>query len=379
LIFAYLTTHVFKLEKVPSAYDMITERSEPFIGILIEYDANKALDLSDTKVPLQGTGSGSKPSALGIGFIGAGSYAQSYLLPNIPKTEDILMKGVMTVSSTSSRSVADRFGFEFCTSNTDDILNHPEINTIFIASHHDSHGKYVISALKAGKNVFVEKPLCLTTDEFQEIRDIVRSGSPLLMIGFNRRFSPLTAIIREKIGTGPMSMTYRVNAGKIVADSWIQDIKTGGGRIIGEVCHFIDYLTCINGSLPISVYAVAMSDPENLNDTLAVLLRYENGSIGTVSYFSNGSKSVSKEYVEIYCHRTTAILKDFRELKIYGAGKPYKKSLLSQDKGQKNEVRLFLKAVKEDAASLIPLKEMMNASEIPFKIIESVQTGKVIP
>ena len=146
------------------------------------------------------------------------------------------------------------------------------------------------------------------------------------MVGYNRRFSPLTQIIKEKITTGPMSMIYRINAGAVPADSWVQDVEVGGGRILGEVCHFVDYLTFINGSLPTSVYATAMSDANNHNDTLTVSLKYQNGSVGSVQYFVNGSKSLPKEYVEIYSHGVTAILNDFRELKIYGKGRPYKKN-----------------------------------------------------
>lgn len=143
---------------------------------------------------------------------------------------------------------------------------------------------------------------------------------------------------KEKITSGPMSMIYRINAGAIPGDSWIQDREIGGGRILGEVCHFVDYLTFINGSVPVSVYAAVISDAQVHNNTLTVSLQYENGSIGSIQYFANGSKSLAKEYVEIYSYGVTAILNDFRELKIYGKGRPYKKKLMSQDKGQKNVV-----------------------------------------
>ena len=180
--------------------------------------------------------------------------------------------------------------------------------------------------------------------------------------------------MKEKITTGPMSMIYRINAGNIPADSWIQDMEIGGGRILGEVCHFVDYLTYINGSLPVSVFAAALDDANNYNDTLTVSLKYQNGSVGSIQYFANGSKSLAKEYVEIYSHGVTAI----RELKIYGKGRPYRKKLMSQDKGQKNEVRGFINSILKGATPIIPLNEIINTTDVTFKIIESIKTGKVV-
>ena len=387
---SYLTTHVFKLEDAPKAYDMILEKSELFVGILIEYDPQIS-QISQSKIYVRKAESSKlKAQSVSIGFIGAGSYAQSYLLPNIPKGKDVVLKGVMTSTSTSSRSVADRFGFEFCTGQEDDILQNDEINTVFIATRHDSHGYYVKKALEAGKNVFVEKPLCLTIQELEEIKSayerlitnnksqITSNAVPLLMVGYNRRFSPLTQIIKEKITTGPMSMIYRINAGAIPADSWIQDEEIGGGRIIGEVCHFIDYLTFINGSMPVSVYAAVMKDAQGLNDTVNVSLSFENGSIGTISYFANGSKFLPKEYVEIYSHAVTAILKDFRKLEIYGSGREFKKKILSQDKGQKEQVRSFVDSVLNGGPAPIVFEEIMNTTEVTLKVIESIRAGKAM-
>ena len=469
----YLTTHVFKLEEARKAYDMIVEKSEPYLGILIKYDPqitqinadsfvsrkdakaqrdedlhpsgirsdklnatrrdsvnltrqavtsefhgagitpvpfSEATGQAQTKIIVKPSSISYQPSAISIGFIGAGSYAQSYLLPNIPKGKDVVLRGVMTSTSTGSRSVADRYGFEFCTGNADDILGDEGINTVFIATRHDSHGHYVKKALEAGKDVFVEKPLCLNLEELVEIQaahgswlmadskdedpeqnkaghqlpitnnesQITSNVLPLLMVGYNRRFSPLTRIIKERMDQGPFSMLYRVNAGMIPADSWIQDVEVGGGRILGEVCHFVDFLMYVNGSLPVSVFASSMADANHHNDTLTVSLRYQNGSVGSIQYFANGSKSLPKEYVEIYAHGVTAVLNDYRELRIFGKGKPYKKKLMSQDKGQKNEVRLFLDAVKNGDVCPIPLEEIWSASEVCFGILESIRTGQSI-
>ena len=311
---------------------MIMAKSESFIGILIEYDATKELDRDKVIIKpatsLRAGGSyepeaNLKPSTVSIGFIGAGSYAQSHLLPNIPKSNDVLLKGVMTTTGTSSRSVAERYGFNFCTTSEKDIIENTDINTVFIATRHDSHAHYVINALKAGKHVFTEKPLCLNENELAQIVDLLNgmttegfasnltsstgdtnqrvnesTNQPILMVGYNRRFSPLIRQIKDEFGNGPMAMVYRVNAGAIPKESWIQDPEFGGGRIVGEVCHFVDTLTFLAGSPVVSVYAAAMSEPDNLNDTLNISLTFQNGSIGTISYLANGDKSLSKERIE---------------------------------------------------------------------------------
>ena len=380
---SYLTTHTFKLEDAPKAYDMMMAKSEPYIGILIEYDVNKPL--TKDKIIVLPSSRSPLPSAINVAFIGAGSYAQSHLLPNIPKESGIALKGVMTSTGTSSRSVADRYGFEFCTSNEKNILDNQEINTVFIATRHDSHAQYVLKALQSGKHVFVEKPLCLTESELEEIMNVyaytckcVDVSLPLLMVGYNRRFSPLVEIIKKELGDGPMSMIYRINAGAIPADSWIQDPTVGGGRIIGEVCHFVDLLTFLNGSLPVSVHATAMKSAGNLNDTVTITLAFANGSIGSISYFANGDKKLPKEYVEVYSNGVTAVLDDFRTLSVYGSGKKKDKKLMNQDKGQKNEVQVFLRAVKDGHPSPIPFEQIYNTSLVTFKSLESLRSGNAV-
>jgi len=379
---SYLTTHTFKLEEAPAAYDMMLSKSEPFIGILIEYDVKKELDRD--KVIIKPPTSSPQPSVVTIGFIGAGSYAQSHLLPNIPKKTTVSLKGVMTNTGTSSRSVAERYGFDFCTTDEKDIIENEDINTIFIATRHDSHARYVINALKAGKHVFVEKPLCLKEDELNEIAEIynpepgTRTSEPVLLVGYNRRFSPLIKEIKKKFSEGPMAVVYRVNAGAVLKDSWIQDPELGGGRIVGEVCHFVDTLTFLTGSRIVSVYAAAMSEPNHLNDTLNVTLTFQNGSIGTISYLANGDKSMPKERIEVFGHGAAAIVDDYRELMVYSKGKKKKRKLISQDKGQKEEVRWFVETILNGTGELIPFEQIYITSLVTFKIIESIHTGECV-
>jgi len=377
----YLSTHVVRLDDAPSVYSMLLERTEPFIGILLAYDVTAEPEPAKRRITLRNVAPARKGFSAGIGFLGAGSYAQSHLLPNLPTDGSVVLRGVMTASGTGARSVGERFGFQFCTCDETEIFDAGDIDAVFIASRHDSHGRYVLEALGAGKHVFVEKPLCLTPGELVEIEQACASPSaphplrPLLMVGFNRRFSPLARELKKAFGDGPLAMHYRVNAGHIPPDSWIQDPETGGGRIIGEACHLIDFLTHINGSLPVSVHAAALGTPTALHDTVTMTLTFRNGSIGTVSYFANGDNGMAKERVEIFGGGVSAVLDDFRTLTIHARGRKREKKLSVQDKGQRAEVRAFIEAVRDGGESPISLAEIFSATEASFAAMESIRTG----
>ena len=374
---SYLTTHTFELDNAPRAYDMILAGTTPFKGILISYDRDK----THRPGPLAISKSG-KSAHVTAGFIGAGSYCQSHLLPNLPG--GVTLDGVSTSSSETARSAADRFGFRFASGNTADVINAEQTNTVFIATRHDSHGRYVLDALKAGRHVFVEKPLCIDTNEFEEIRklykDLAETGNPpQLMVGFNRTFAPLTRKMREKLPGGPHAILYRINAGSIPGNSWIQDMEVGGGRILGEVCHFVDYCACMTDSRPKTVAAASMADPAGHNDTLSVNLEFENGSVAAICYFANGAGSLPKEYIEVNGHGKSFVLDDFRELRMYGAsGKPEIEKLAFQDKGQKNQMKAFIKAVQKGDKPVIAPERIFSVTEACFAILESLRTGRTI-
>lgn len=374
---SYLTTHEFTLEHAPQAYDMIVSRSEPFLGIILKYDVHKPIARHQIAIrPAKAEGK------VNIAFVGAGSYAQQNLLPNIPRNDNnVTCVGIMTNSGTTSKRVAEKFNFQFCTSEPTDIFENNTINIVFIATRHNSHAGYVKSALTAGKHVFVEKPLCLTEKELSEIEELYNSSNHCcqLMVGFNRRFASHAVELKKHLGNAPISMLYRVNAGPIPGDNWIQDKDIGGGRIVGEACHFIDFLTWLCGALPRHVHAVAIPDPDGLNDTVSINLQFANGSIGSLSYFSNGSKEMPKEYVEVYSAGLIGIIRDFKELEIRSTGKPRRKKSLVQDKGQACMVKAFIKSIKEGGSPLIPFDEIFAVTRTTFAVVESLRTHQAVP
>lgn len=369
-----LTTHEFAFEDAPKAFDIIANKSEPYIGIALRYDTSKPVVRGAVRV---GGEAGSPEAAVSVSFIGAGSYAQSHLLPNIPDRTEVRRVGVISNSGTTSKRVAEKYGFLFCTSEETEILAE-QTNTVFIATRHDSHADYVMKSLTAGKNVFVEKPLCLNSAELEEIADLRASSGKAIMVGFNRRFSPHVKTIKSRLGSGPMSMIYRVNAGSIPADSWIQDMEVGGGRIIGEACHFIDLLTYLNGSLPKFVSAMALPDTDGLNDTVNISIQFENGSTGVVAYYANGPKDLPKEYLEVFASGSTAVLEDFKALRIYGKGKVMRQKLWNQNKGQHDMVGAFIDSLLKDGSSPIPFEDIYAVTKASFLVLESLRNGSQV-
>lgn len=366
---SYLTTHKFKFDEAKNAYDIMMNKTEPYLGMVLEYNIEKTHQREKINIVKESIAS----QANGIAFIGAGSYAQGSLLPNLPEAKVVPRIGIMTNSGTTSKRVAEKYGFEFCTSNENDILNNKNVGIIFIATRHDTHAGYVLKGLNAGKNIYVEKPICLNIEELVEIEKCCKEKNKSVMIGFNRRFSPHAKKIKGLFGSGnPMSMIYRVNAGAIPADSWIQDLEVGGGRIIGEVCHFIDLMTYMCGSVPCKVMASALPDSQGLNDTVNIIVEFENGSTGSIAYYANGPKSLAKEYFEVYSAGKTAIIKDFKVCEIYGKGKVKIDKLSNQDKGQRNMVNDFLKDLGAGKTA-IDMNEIFAVTKASFAVIKSIQ------
>jgi len=352
-----LTTHTFDLKDAINAFDMIVEKTEPYVGILLRYDmeAEPASRVQLKEVPPESSG----PR---IGFIGAGSFAQKFLLPNACKHAELI--GVATATGNDTRNVADKYGFAYATGDADEIINDPKINTVFIATRHNLHAEKVLAALKAEKNVFVEKPLCMNADELYQIRTVYKESGARLMVGFNRRFAPLLQKIKSALPAEvPVAINYRINAGAIPSNSWIQDKKIGGGRIIGEVCHFIDLAMFLAGGSISSAAGNIMETATGLNDTLAIAVKFSNGSVANISYFANGSKALPKEYLEVHCAGQSWILDDFKTLSIYGKSRK-KASMGAQNKGHAKEVEQFLSAIRDGKPTPISADELFQITEV---------------
>lgn len=368
-----LLTHHFPFKNAPAAYDLILGRQEPFAGIVLKYDLNK----TPAPIVILPRSAEQQPCPIKAGMIGAGSFGQNFLLPALQGKAELV--GIATARPNNAKNVAQKFGFSYCSGNAQDILGDKAINTVFIATRHDSHASLVISALENSKNVFTEKPLCLHREELGRITATAKKAGKAVMVGFNRRFAPFTAIIKKHLRTDiPVAIVCRVNAGTVPADHWIHDPLSGGGRIVGEVCHFIDYCSYLSGSLIAEVSAVALKDPAHLNDTVSIQLKMENGSIASIAYFSNGNKDVSKEYIEIYSGGTVVQNEDFKKLDVYD-GRKKKSWKQTQDKGHRAEISAFCHALREGNPCPIPFEEIHNTTLATFLVLESiVQNGKIL-
>jgi len=341
-------------------------------------------------------------------MIGAGQFAKGTLLPAIKKVKipyDLI--GVATASGHSGKHTAKKFGFNYCTTNYKEILNDKDINLVLITTKHGLHAKFVIESLKAGKDVFVEKPLCLNEQELNEIievynkvnselgtqnSDIKNSDSglktqdsgQLLAVGFNRSFSPYTKFIKKELGeiNEPIVINCRVNAGYIPKDSWVNDRQQGGGRIIGEVCHFVDLIQYLSDSLIEEVYAVSISggiDPVLEKDNLAINLKMENGSVGNIVYVANGDKSFSRERVEIFGKRSVGVINNFKSANFTRNSKiKKKKSYMTIDRGHTGEMESLFKAVKEGKNFPVSFEKYVNTTLTTFRIENSLKTEKPV-
>ncbi|MGE5106993.1 MAG: bi-domain-containing oxidoreductase [Sphingobacteriales bacterium] len=367
-----LITHVFEISEAEKAYEIIMGKIKvPHIGILISYPQNNKKLI--TQYSLKKT----IPQKLSIGFIGAGSFAQSYLLPHI-KRDGTSLETVITSKGITAKNVATKFGFNNVSTEISDILNNKAINTVFIATPHNSHAKYVLDLLKVGKNIFVEKPLAMNEDELNEIKEYYKQFNGNIMVGFNRRFSPIAVELKKHFSnTGePLVMNYRINAGYIPKEHWTQNPEIGGGRIIGEVCHFIDLMQFFTDSLPVSVYAqcVSANNDKIINrDNLCVNLQFQNGSVGTIVYTSNGDKSLPKERMEISGGGKAGVINDFKNGELYQRNK---RRILNLDgKGHKQEVEVFLSALYNGFEMPVSFNSLYYTTLTTFKILDSLDTN----
>ena len=361
-----LISHRFDIANAKQAYELLGDYKSS-LGILLDYPSREISD-SDKSVSILAKNL-SKPIQTGktLSFIGSGNYATAILIPAFKNAGANLIT-VASGSGVSGLHAGRKFGFQETTTNTDKIFSDTDVNAVVVTTRHNSHADFVLKAIHSQKHVFVEKPLCLTLEELTKIETAVKTSSCILMVGFNRRFAPHIQKMKSliKSTTGPKSFILTVNAGAIPDDHWTQDLEVGGGRIVGEVCHFIDLLRFMVGE-PITSYRKFKMSSKN-NDTLSVQLEFGDGSIGTVHYFSNGSKSFPKERLEVFANGGVLQLDNYRKLQGFNWPGFNKMNLWKQDKGQLACAKAFLSAIENGKQSPIDIDEIIEVSRISIEL-----------
>ena len=367
-----LITHTFDIEQAEEAYEIVLGKNpQPHIGILLKYEENEEKNITFTQIKNQPL------KKINVGFIGAGSFAQSYLIPNV-KSFGASLDTVVTSKGITSKNVGEKFGFNICSADQIDVIGNKEINTVFIATPHSSHADLVIQSLNAKKSVFVEKPLAISEEELQKVIKTKTVNNFPLMVGFNRRFAPVCLAIKKEFGnTGePFVINIRVNAGFIPKDHWTQIPEIGAGRIIGEMCHFIDLMQFFTNSEPVNVYADCIQTNNiklKSDDNIAIVIKFRDGSIGNLTYVANGDKSLPKEHIEVFSAGKVGVINDFHRGNFYSNNKS--KSLKSSGKGHQQEVQAFLNALNNGEEAPITFRSICLTTLTTFKIADSLKSG----
>jgi polar amino acid transport system substrate-binding protein len=362
-----LISHTFPFEEAKKAFDLVVDQEQSQIGVLLKYDTSKKLDPIAEK--------SESPKALktdSVSFIGAGSFAGNFLLPNLQGK--IEFSAVATRRPHSAENVKRKFGFKKAFTSAEDIFGTDSAGAVFIATRHDTHASLAMRALEKGKRVFVEKPLCLNLKEYQAIVEATKQeDSGDIIVGFNRRFSPAILALKEKLTPNlPKVILYRVNAGTQPDDHWVHDPEVGGGRILGEACHFVDLCCHLAGANCLSVSAIPMdSSPQNF-DSFTANLQFADGSVASIVYLSNGNKSLSKEYIEVSSGGFSAVIDDFQKLTTFGKNISKTKSP-KQDKGHAYEMELVAAALKEGKPFPIGQSEVFHSTLVTFALLMSVR------
>ena len=367
-----LVTHRFPIELAEAAYQLM-EQGEPHLAILLTYAVDAAARPIQRCMKRNGAALPAKGG--GVAFIGLGNYAKGTLLPAFRKTDGVKLTAVVTSTGISAGHAGERYGFATVATEVEAALNDASTSMIVIATRHDTHADLATTALLAGKNVFCEKPLAIDTEGLDAVLAAAEGAPGMLTVGFNRRFAPLLVKAKQALEprSGPLVMLYRINAGAVPADNWLQRDE-GAGRIVGEVCHFVDALTFLCGTVPVEAHAITARDH---GDAVSILLRFADGSTGAIVYSSVGDPTVPKEYIEAFANGRVIQLDDFRELTVTAGGKT--KSIKdNQDKGQQALVKAFIAASHGEGPAPIPLAELAAVAETTFAIEDLLRFGSAI-
>jgi len=362
-----MITEVVELENYQNIYGEIGTKKS--IASILKYPSqeNRKPENTIQLKPVNFTGSKGV-----IGVIGAGNFTKMTMLPALTNS-GAGYKYIASAGGVSGTALAKKYGFSHSTTNYHEILKDPEVDLVLITTRHDKHASMVVESLASGKNVFVEKPLAVNAEQLSQVISAFEESGKTLTVGFNRRSSPHSIKVKSLIGNSTVNVIATMNAGNIPANVWVHDMNVGGGRIIGEACHFIDLITYFTGSKVKAICMNAMGiNPDSNTDNASILLKYENGSTGVINYFSNGSKAYSKERVEVYSQNRIAVIDNFRKTTGYGF-KGFSQLKTSLDKGHKFQFAELIKRVKCGGQPLIPFNEIINTTKASFAAIESLK------
>jgi predicted dehydrogenase/threonine dehydrogenase-like Zn-dependent dehydrogenase len=375
-----LITHRFSIEDARRAYQLISgSTDQKYLAVLLTYDTEREIK---RRVENQSAVKKTAPSAagVGVGLIGAGDYARKVLLPNF-KAAGAEFCSIASASGVSARDMGTKYGFARFFSDAQSVIDDDEANLIVIATRHGSHAELARLALERDKNVFVEKPLALNDAELERVLEAASRSEGKLLVGFNRRFSTFAVRAKEVFAgrQSPLSIVYRVNAGRIQREHWTQDPDEGGGRIIGEVCHFVDLMQFLAGAPPTLVYAAAIAGGKGnviREDSVLITLQFGDGSNGVIAYLAEGDRVLPKEHIEIFAEGKVFIIEDFRSASLYASGREKRETLRRQDKGQTAEIGVACAVVAEGNPAPITIQELEATTRVTFRIRDSLRTGQ---
>ena len=375
-----LISHRIPVDDAVRAYQLITGKlDEPFLGVLLTYPEKQALTGASRVVTLPAPLPHNKENP-GLGVLGAGAYANSTFLPAVKAAGGVNPVGIASGTGLNARYAGDKYGFRYSTSEEERLFTDAEIDILAILTRHNAHSRQTVRALQAGKHVFCEKPLAIDSAGVDAIFDqLQQPDQPLLMAGFNRRFAPLAIEMQEFLAKTdePRMMHYTVNAGALPLNHWTHDPLVGGGRIIGEGCHFIDFMTWLASSLPVAVNATGLPESSRYNeDNLSITITFANGSVGVLHYLANGDKAFPKERCQVFSGGRVAVLDDFRRVElVYNGNRQVKTSRFVQDKGHKGAWQAFLQGVKTGQPP-IPYDQLRAVSLASIAAVESLRAGE---
>ncbi|NNL66147.1 MAG: Gfo/Idh/MocA family oxidoreductase, partial [Myxococcales bacterium] len=368
-----LLTETVPFQDAERAYAELASGERRSLSVVFRYDAERELGARSLTLR-EPTARAPREGELGVAFLGAGNYARSVLLPALQRAGGTRRLALVTATGASARRSAERFDFARCGTDPEQALADPEVDLVFVTTRHDTHARLAAAALRAGKSVWLEKPVGLSPDEVEQVVQAADETGGLLTVGYNRRFSPHARAVREHFAgrDAPLSLHYGVAAGPPPAGTWVTDPRVGGGRVVGEVCHFVDLCTYLVGKSPVRVFARALGrDPEQ-DDSLLATLAYPDGSVATIEYLCGAHAELPKERFEVSGAGRTARCDNFRTTQLLG-GRAVK--TWNQDKGQQTAIAETLAAVRSGSPSPIPLAEVSAVSRATFAILESCRSG----